>query len=122
MIDLIPRVKKLLESTGITVKYGTEFHFNTVPVITFRKVTTDEGFHADNTEQSQVSKFAVDIWSNSPVQLSNIGVKVNEIMQSDGWTRTYDYDVPRQSLTSYIISRRDTKKRYILRCHNGNQY
>ena len=110
MIDLIPQVKKLLEGTGITIKYGTEFHFNTVPIITFRKVTTDEGFHADNAEQSQVSKFAVDIWSNSPVQLSNIGVKVNEIMQSDGWTRTYDYDVPRQSSDElYHLSQRYKK-------------
>lgn len=113
MIDLIPQVKKLLEGTGITIKYGTEFHFNTVPVITFRKVTTDEGFHTDNAEQSQVSKFAVDIWSNSPVQLSNIGVKVNEIMQSDGWTRTYDYDVPRQSPDElYHLSQRYKKEVY----------
>ena len=96
MIDMNPQVKKLLEQTGVKVVQGTVFEFNTVPLITYRKITTEQGFGADNREYSQRSKFAVDIWSNSPVQNSNIGVKVNEIMQGDGWVRTYDYDVPRQ--------------------------
>ena len=106
MIDLIPRVKKLLESTGITVKYGTEFHFNAVPVITFRKVTTDEGFHADNAEQSQVSKFAVDICSRTAGQGRTIAM------------------CPGKALMNYIICRRDIKKRYFfkMRGDNGNQY
>lgn len=113
MIDMNPQVKKLLEQTGLAVKQGTVFKFETVPLITFRKVTTDEGFHYDNTEQSQVSKFAVDVYSDSPVQLSNIGVRVNEIMQSDGWTRTYDYDVPRQSPDElYHLSQRYKKEVY----------
>lgn len=113
MIDMNPHVKKLLEQTGIKVEQGTVFKFRPVPIITFRKVTTDEGFHSDNNEDSQISKFAVDIWSNSPVQVSNIGVKVNEIMQADGWTRTFDYDVPRSSPEElYHLSQRYKKEVY----------
>ncbi len=113
MIDMNPHVKKLLEQTGIKVEQGTVFEFETVPIITFRKITTDEGFHSDNNEDSQISKFAVDIWSNSPVQISNIGVKVNEIMQADGWVRTFDYDVPRGSPKElYHLSQRYKKEVY----------
>lgn len=97
MIDVNPIVKALLEKTGLTVTQGTVFDFSTVPVISFRQVNNTEGFHSDNAENSQECKFAVDIWSNSPVQITNIGIKVNEIMQEDGWERTYDYDVPRQT-------------------------
>ncbi|MCI5891834.1 MAG: hypothetical protein MRZ66_00290 [Clostridiales bacterium] len=113
MIDMNPHVKKLLEKTGVKVQQGTVFEFTNKALITFRKVTTDEGFHSDNKEDSQVSKFAVDIWSNSPVQVSNIGVKVNEIMQADGWTRTFDYDVPRGSpIELYHCSQRYKKEVY----------
>lgn len=113
MIDMNPHVKKLLEKTGVKVQQGTRFDTDPVPLVTFRKVTTDEGFHSDNKEDSQVSKFAVDIWSNSPVQVSNIGVKVNEIMQADGWTRTFDYDAPRGSPAElYHCSQRYKKEVY----------
>lgn len=113
MIDLNPHVKALLEQTGIEVKQGAVFEFTSKPLITFRKVTTDQGFHADNIEQSQISKFAVDIWSTSPVKNSNIGIKVNELMQTDGWTRTYDYDVPRQTPEElFHTSMRFTKEAY----------
>lgn len=113
MIDLNPQVKALLEQTGIEVKQGAVFEFSDKPLITFRKVTTGQGFHTDNIEQSQISKFAVDIWSVSPVKNSNIGIKVNELMQADGWIRTYDYDVPRQTPEElFHTSMRFTKEVY----------
>lgn len=113
MLDMNLHVKKLLEQTEIKVEQGTVFEFKTIPLITFRKVTTDEGFCSDNKEDSQISKFAVDIWSNSPVQTSNIGIRVNDIMQSDGWSRSFDYDVPRQSPEElYHLSQRYKKEVY----------
>ena len=115
MIDMNPHVKSLLEKTGLTVVQGTVFEFNSVPIITFRKVNTEEGFHSDNNEDSQISKFAVDVWSNSPVQVSNIGVKINEIMQADDWERTFDYDVPRQNPAElYHLSQRYRKEVFFL--------
>ncbi|NLZ95786.1 MAG: hypothetical protein GX921_08185 [Bacteroidales bacterium] len=97
MIDVNAVVSPLLKQTGVEVFFRYPNTFTNTPCISFYTLTDTQGFGADNEEWAQLTRVQVDVWAERAKDTSALGIKVNEIMQSDGWRREYAADLPNQN-------------------------
>lgn len=96
MLDINAIAEPLLMQAGVPVYFRYPDEFKDIPCISFYNLSDTEGFRADCTEWAQVTRIQVDIWAEFANETNAIGVKVNEIMQADGWRREYAADMPKQ--------------------------
>lgn len=101
MIDINARLTELLKllktTAGVKIYYQYPDSFATLPAISHYELTEGESFRADNIERAYVSRVQIDIWSLKKTEPAQIGMKVNEIMQADGWVREMSRDLPKQT-------------------------
>ena len=94
MIDVNLEAEKALVQTGYTVVYSYPDNFNDLPVISFYTLTESGSFACDNSEAIQEGCVQVDIWADEPQDCGDIALKVNEVMNANGWVREMSRDVP----------------------------
>lgn len=98
MFDITKDFEELLiSSIDVPVYYSYPENFNELPIISYYRLLNEEGLRADNKEMSQIDKFIIDIWGEDPIELGEIEVKINKILQKNGWSRKYAMDIPKQS-------------------------
>lgn len=93
MIDVNAEAEKTLSKLDCRVEYFYPEKFNDLPVVSFYNLTEQEAFSADNEEQIQSGVVVVDIWCDNPKQCGEIGIKVNDIMIKDDWSREFSRDL-----------------------------
>lgn len=84
-----------LRSEGVRVCYQYPEDFGILPAVSYYDLITTESFRADNSEQAQLSRVQIDIWSKNKTQPGEIAEKVNRIMQDNGWIRELGRDLPK---------------------------
>lgn len=103
MQDVNAIVAKLLEPLKAKAKlvYAYPEQFNTSPIISYYELGNNGGFRADNTEQSQIARAQIDVWSNKKAEPGSLAIEVDNIMQADGWIRELSRDLPKASDDKY---------------------
>lgn len=96
MLDVNSIVEPMLVKAGVSVCFRYPQEFTDIPCISFYNLSDTEGFRADCTEWAQLTRVQVDIWAEHATETNSVGIKVNEIMQADGWRREYAADMPKQ--------------------------
>lgn len=81
-----------LDGVKVVAYYPREL--NELPVVSYYEITSPTGFCADNAEWAQRSYVAIDVWARSIYDSGEIAIKVDEIMQADGWYRETSRDMP----------------------------
>ena len=84
-----------LRDEGVQVYYQYPEKFAVLPAVSYYDLITTESFRADNSEQAQLSRVQIDIWSKNKTQPGEIAEKVNRIMQNNGWMRELGRDLPK---------------------------
>lgn len=84
-----------LRDEGVQVYYQYPEKFAVLPAVSYYDLITTESFRADNSEQAQLSRVQIDIWSKNKTQPGEIAEKVNRIMQDNGWIRELGRDLPK---------------------------
>lgn len=84
-----------LRDEGVQVYYQYPEKFAVLPAVSYYDLITTESFRADNSEQAQLSRVQIDIWSKNKTQPGDIAEKVNRIMQDNGWIRELGRDLPK---------------------------
>ena len=100
MIEIDAVVDKLLrplENDGITVQFQYSENKAKLPAVTYYVLTESESFRADNTEQSQIARVQIDVWSFKRSSMSEISIKVNDCMQCAGWMRELSRDLKKET-------------------------
>lgn len=95
MVDVNKIVREILETLdGIKVTFFHPKAFNSLPIISYYELTTTTGLCYDNAEQAQCSNIQVDIWGTGGGECSRLAVRVDEVMQKNGWCRELSKDMP----------------------------
>lgn len=84
-----------LRDEGVQVYYQYPEKFAVLPAVSYYDLITTESFRTDNSEQAQLSRVQIDIWSKNKTQPGEIAEKVNGIMQDNGWIRELGRDLPK---------------------------
>lgn len=84
-----------LRDEGVQVYYQYPEKFAVLPAVSYYDLITTESFRTDNSEQAQLSRVQIDIWSKNKTQPGEIAEKVNRIMQNNGWIRELGRDLPK---------------------------
>lgn len=84
-----------LRDEGVQVYYQYPEKFAVLPAVSYYDLITTESFRTDNSEQAQLSRVQIDIWSKNKTQPGEIAEKVNRIMQDNGWIRELGRDLPK---------------------------
>ena len=84
-----------LRDEGVQVYYQYPEKFAVLPAVSYYDLITTESFRTDNSEQAQLSRVQIDIWSKNKTQPGEIAEKVNRIMQDNGWMRELGRDLPK---------------------------
>ena len=71
-----------LRSEGVRVCYQYPEDFGTLPAVSYYDLITTESVRTDNSEQAQLSRVQIDIWSKNKTQPGEIAEKVNGIMRN----------------------------------------
>lgn len=96
---IVDGILRPMEKDGVTVQFQYAEDMAKLPAVTYYVLTESESFRADNTEQSQIARVQVDVWTFKRSDMSRISIKVNELMQSARWMRELCRDVPKPSQT-----------------------
>lgn len=95
MVNVNVILDKLLgQLDGIKVVAYHPGEFNELPVVSYYEIGSPTGLCADNSEWSQKSYIAIDIWARSVGECGEIAIEVDRIMQADGWYREMSRDMP----------------------------
>ncbi len=101
MIDINTEAQRTLSELNCKVVYQYPEAFNRLPVISYYNLKEKGAFYADNSECIQNGYVQVDIWSAVPKECADISVRVNSVMEKDGWTREMSMDVPKRNEKVY---------------------
>lgn len=95
MVDVNQITRKILETLdGVKVTFQHPKEFNPLPIISYYELITATGMCYDNAEQAQYSNVQIDIWGKGGGECSRLAVKVDDVMQSNGWCRELSRDMP----------------------------
>lgn len=94
MIDINREVEKSLADIDCKVEYYYPSKFNKLPVVSFYTVSESPDLVQDNEESIQKGTVVVDVWADEPIICGTTSVKVNEVMNADGWVREFSRDIP----------------------------
>ena len=92
MVDVDAEIEKSLlkgDYDGAEIVYQYPKTFTKLPVISYYNLTEHPDFSADNAELIQSGWAQVDIWADKPNDCGKIAVKINEVMNADGWAREF---------------------------------
>lgn len=113
MIDVNAEAEKTLSALDCTVAYYYPDDFKSLPIVTYFNLTETPDFSSDNEEDIQSGTVVVDIWCKTPTQCGEIGIKVNDIMTADGWSREFSRDLPPDDSKVYHRTMRFVKDFYL---------
>ena len=102
MIDISAHVISVLKPLEITVAFQ-ELPINvTVPnqYITFLEIDTNPALEAGDVEEETKRLIQVNIWSKTNYHLIVEGTR--KLLESKGFERTFEYDVPKQEGDSHF--------------------
>lgn len=97
MIDINREAKKSLEKTGFTIVFHHPKENTTLPCVSFYNLSEKPEFSMDNTEAIQKGYIQLDIWAVKASDCGSMAVKINEVLNLDGWSRSMSMDVPEES-------------------------
>lgn len=109
MIDINAEAEETLSGLDCRIEYFYPEKFNELPIVTFYNLTERPDFSSDNEETIQSGTVVIDIWASEPAQCGEIGMKVNELMTSDDWSREFSRDLPPDGSGVYHRTMRFTK-------------
>ncbi|MGN0180515.1 MAG: hypothetical protein ACI4DY_13915 [Monoglobaceae bacterium] len=115
MVDINRTANKILspiKNAGASLCYQYPESFEKLPAVSFFNLLTAEEFRADNVEVSQLARLQIDIWAQKKTQPGELAIKINELMQADGWIRELDRDLPREENHVYHRTMRFAKEIY----------
>ena len=88
---------KPMRSEGFSLQYQYAEALAKLPAVTYYNLTDQESFRTDNTEMSSKCRVQIDIWTLKRSEMSRGSIRVNELMQADGWMREMSRDMPREA-------------------------
>ncbi len=90
MIDIKKDVaEKLSRISGVKINYYYPRSFNELPVITYYELSNSPEVFADDLEYSSNIAIQVDVWALNVGDMTDIAIKVSEIMVADGFKRAF---------------------------------
>ena len=101
MKDINAQAQKALEGLDCNVVFQYPDSFTRLPAVSYYTLTESGAFYCDNEECIQQGYVQVDVWARAPHQCGELSVKVNEVMERDGWTREMSMDVPKKDEKIY---------------------
>ncbi len=101
MIDISMEAQRSLSELDCAVVYQYPDSFTALPAVSYYNLTEKGAFYCDNEESIQEGYVQVDVWSRTGAECGGLSLRVNEIMQRDGWTREMSMDVPKGSERVY---------------------
>lgn len=117
MIDINKTADEVLapiREDGIRLCYQYPEDFEKLPAVSFYNLLTSEAFRTDNKEDAQLARIQIDIWALKKTQPGSIAVRINELMQNDGWSRELDRDLPKGENHVYHRTMRFAKEIYLI--------
>lgn len=94
MIDINSEAEKSLIKTGFTLVFHHPKKETPLPCVSFYNLTERPDFTTDNTEAIQAGWVQVDVWSYNAAECGSMAVKINEVLNADGWNRELSMDIP----------------------------
>lgn len=97
MIDVNVEAEKSLSKLGCSVVYQYPESFSAMPVVSYYNLTECGAFYTDNSECIQNGYIQIDVWADTPHECGNLSIRINDVMNTDGWTREMSMDVPKNN-------------------------
>ncbi len=86
-----------MRDEGYSVQYQYTGEAAKMPAVTYYALIDKESFRADNMEQSSKCRVQIDVWAAKRSDMSRGSLRVNELMQADGWHRELSRDMPKET-------------------------
>lgn len=93
MINIKPQILNLLKETGTEVTYFFPQSFAKVPIISYYELSNRTLVKSDGVEYSSEIHIEVDVWAKSSSEVSDIAIKVDDLMLSKGFYRAMAMDL-----------------------------
>lgn len=101
MKDINTEAQKALKKLDCAVVYQYPDSFSRLPAVSYYTLTEKGAFYCDNEESVQEGHIQVDVWARVPKECGELSVKINDILECDGWTREMSMDVPKKDEKVY---------------------
>lgn len=86
-----------LKGEGFSVQYQYAEAKAKLPAVTYYSLIDRESFRTDNVEMSSKCRVQIDVWAIKRSDMSKGSIRVNELMQADGWMREMSRDMPKET-------------------------
>lgn len=94
---IVERILSPMKDEGYTVQFQYAETSAKLPAVTYYSLIDRESFRTDNVEMSSKCRVQIDVWAFKRSDMSKGSIRVNELMQADGWMREMSRDMPKET-------------------------